>query len=371
MGSFFLTSKKASATLVFLVISILLVSSGVIIVHEVEKSNNENNIAGTGLVLLDTEQDTSQYSDSSDDRTKLFTFGDSGGKSSSKKSSGGGGSIDSQIYNEPEIPDNDEIIDNQTSDNQTFVDDTEEEDLNSSESTNISIQFSDGHIFEENGTVYIVRDNAIYALASSEQIRFNPPLPLSICVGEVIDIPIDLGTVDLKWGVLDSGYISCVINGQKDISIDYCLMEADTWSADDQIKCGYATATTFDCETLDLERYYSIVVKRIFTGVKLSDFFGGIEDPNTIEVYAKVSNYNNYFYTISTSTYDVDKEPNCDCLSGACCDLSSRPYKFKPYGSQPTGKTDSYYCSGTNSPTGTSSVIKRDYYCTGSSASYT
>lgn len=49
-------SKKASVALVFLIVSVLVVSSGAVLVHEIKKSNNENDIAGTGLVLLNTEQ---------------------------------------------------------------------------------------------------------------------------------------------------------------------------------------------------------------------------------------------------------------------------------------------------------------------------
>lgn len=47
--------------------------------------------------------------------------------------------------------------------------------------------------------------------------------------------------------------------------------------------------------------------------------------------------------------------------------MSSRPYEYKLYPSQPTGLSDYYRCSGTNSPTGTNYVEKIDYYCTGSS----
>ena len=154
MGSFFLTSKKASATLVFLVISIIIVSSGVIIVNEVEKSNNENNVAGTGLVLLDNEQNNlDALLDSSDSEIKLFTFGDSERKSSSKKSSGGGGSIDSQIYNEPETLADDEVTDDQTSENQTETNSTEE--INETATDDFSN--SSREIFSRNGTTYIMR----------------------------------------------------------------------------------------------------------------------------------------------------------------------------------------------------------------------
>ena len=53
------------------------------------------------------------------------------------------------------------------------------------------------------------------------------------------------------------------------------------------------------------------------------------------------------------------------CTSGACCDLPSG--NFKTSGSQPTGYSDDTngFCPGIESPTGTSYVKTRDYYCNG------
>jgi len=95
---------------------------------------------------------------------------------------------------------------------------------------------------------------------------------------------------------------------------------------------------------------------------------GGTEG-NQIEIFARASgddistseSYINNIYVYSPG--------ECKCFSGACCDNSSRPYELKLSGSQPTGYTDSYFCSGTNSPIGTSYTNKRDYYCSGSSTS--
>ena len=366
MGSFFLTSKKASATLIFLVISILVVSSGVIITNQIKKSNDDN-IKGTGLVLLDTEQDNSQYSDSSDDGTKLFTFGDSGGKSSSKKSSGGGGSSGEEPSTASEVS-NDLILPeiNETSDNQTFVNDTEEgENLNSSESTNISIQFSDGYIFEENGTTYIVRDSAAYVLASSDQIAFNPPLPSSICVlpsgvGERIDIRL-IGSLSPTLNF--NGGLVCLYADYVGADIELKIMEDDL--VGDDLIASQIFHVSVNCDNPKVD--YS----KVFEEIILSSQFGGTADQSRIEVYGLVKLTSDYLYNLeySTLTYDVDKLI-CDCLSGPCCDLSSRPYTYKPYPSQPTGYTDYYYCSGTNSPTGTNYCIKRDYYCSGNSAGY-
>jgi len=358
MGSFFLTSKKASATVIVLVISIIIVSSGVIIVNEVEKSNNENNVAGTGLVLLDNEQNNlDALLDSSDNEIKLFTFGDSERKSSSKKSSGGGDSTDSQIYNELEIPNNDETIDNQTSDNQTETNSTEE--INETD-------FSDGQIFEQNGTTYIMRDSAAYILASSSQINFNPPLPSSVCV-----LPSDVGErINIKLvGSLSpvlnfNGALVCLYADYVGADIELKIMEDDLIG--DDLIASITFHVSVDCDNPKVD--YS----KVFENVDLSSQFGGTADQSRIEVYGLVKLTSNNFHNIeySTSNYDIDKLTTCDCLSGPCCDLSSRPYIYKPSGSQPTGYTDYYYCSVTNSPTGTSYCREMDYYCSGNSAGY-
>jgi len=366
-------NKKAGAALVFLVVSILIISSGVIITNEVKKSNNKNNIAGAGLILLNNGQDGSDtLSDSSGDGTKSFIFRDSGEKSSSKKSSGGGDSekeslITGQIPSDLIAPETNKTFDNQTSINNI------KENQSLSKSTNISVQFSNGQIFEEKGTKYIVRDSRTYALASSEQISFNPPLPISICVGEIIDAPVSLGTVTMSWagtGAQVVCAIEALLHDRYDVPIIYCLMEDDTLSGDDEIKCVGATATTYDCVSLYLNRQYGNYIQRKFSNIKFSDWFGGIEDQGTIEVYAKVYQYDNYFTPLSTPNYNIDKEADCQCLTGSCCDTSSRPYKYKLSGSQPIGYTDEYICDGPNSPIETNHCVKRDYYCNGASAGY-
>ena len=355
MGSFFLTSKKASATLVFLVISVLLVSSGVIITNQIKKTN-EDNAVGTGLVLLDTEQDNSQYSDSLGEEIK-FTFGDSEGRISSKKSSGGGGggsSKDSQSYNEPEILDNDEVADNQTSENQTEANYTEE--INESEIDDFIN--SSREIFSRNGTRYIMRDGEEYVLSISSStyyIKFDPPLPPSVCENERIDI-----TVRGKAEVKSPSCCGAIIK----ISI----MEEDL-GVDDTIADFWAWYSSADCK--------NVYFRHTFEDVDLSDWI--IPDPGENgEFYAKARSIPtlgceivNDLLTISYKVYAYrnDKPDKCKCLSGPCCDLSSRPYEFKSYGSQPTGYTDFYGCWDPNSPIGTSSVYKVDYYCNGISSS--
>lgn len=54
------------------------------------------------------------------------------------------------------------------------------------------------------------------------------------------------------------------------------------------------------------------------------------------------------------------------CTSGECCDI---PLTLtKESGQQPTGFSDYYFVEGTNSPTGTSYIKYRNYYCTGQSS---
>ena len=356
MGSFFLTSKKASATLVFLVISVLVISSGVIITNQIKKSNEDNG-AGTGLVLLDTERDNSDaLLDSSDSGTKLFTFGDSERKISSKKSSGGGGggsSKDSQTYNEPEILDNDEIVDDQTFENQT--------EMNYTEPANASL--SDGQIFEQNGTAYIMRDGTIYALASSDQIRFYPSLPSSICVlpsgvGEKIDIKL-IGSLSPTLNL--KGVFACLYTDYVGADIELKIMEDDL--VGDDLIASKTFHVSVSCDNPKVD--YS----KIFENVDLSSQFGGwgSADQSRIEVYGLIKLTASYLNTLeySTSNSFIDKLTTCDCLGGACCDLSSKPYEYKSYGSQPTGYNDYYTCSGKNSPTEISYVKKVDYFCNG------
>jgi hypothetical protein len=84
-------NKKGSVVLVFLIASILIVSSGLIVTYGVGKSNSENDVSGTGQVLLDREQDDYgslsdlSFEDEIDNDFENF-------KSLSSSSSGGGGS---------------------------------------------------------------------------------------------------------------------------------------------------------------------------------------------------------------------------------------------------------------------------------------
>ena len=54
-----------------------------------------------------------------------------------------------------------------------------------------------------------------------------------------------------------------------------------------------------------------------------------------------------------------------ECSDGPCCE----DFSYKSYGSQPSGYTDEYSCSGSNSQYSTSYVEVTNYYCDGSSSS--
>jgi hypothetical protein len=353
-------NKKASATVVVLIVSVLILSSGLIITNEVMKS--DDNIVGTGLVLLDGKKNSIDSSDFSGNKVKVFDFGDSERKSSSRKKSSRGrrsSNKSSQTYNELETINNENAIDNETflnynetSENQTIINNTEEENLNSSESANI--QFSDGQIFQSNGVNYIVRDGEPYALSSSDfYIEFDPALPSKVCENEKINITVK-GKTKVVCTLAD--YVKLGFDGHVYISSFLYLMEADAWpNADDEIKDLASGGLTYDCSTVYFEE--------TFENIDLSDWIIPDVGGNG-EFYAKIEG--DQIIDRSTLDYDISVDYNCQCTTGSCCDISSKRYKSS--GSQPTGYDDGYYCDGANSPTGTSYCREIDYYCSGNSA---
>ncbi|MDO8528703.1 MAG: CARDB domain-containing protein [Nanoarchaeota archaeon] len=209
---------------------------------------------------------------------------------------------------------------------------------------------------------------------SGSIIKFTTFPSFTLCnnYDDPVNFALGLGTVNLNLGW---DYSTCQVAisfspYRWDIPIKYCLIEDDfTWGWD-QIVCNYETATTYNCNTLNLENYHRTTVKRKFDNINLrNEFYDDLGEGSKIEIFASVSNDKNYFSEYRTSSnYELWSiySDTCDCVSGDCCS-SSRPFRFKTSGSQPTGKTDYYYCSGSNSPFGGSSVKYKDYYCTGSS----
>jgi len=208
------------------------------------------------------------------------------------------------------------------------------------------------------------------ALGSNDYYFEFLNLPSSVCEDEVLDIKLK-GMVPFKPS--PSNLIDCGLFDWSYAHWKIDLMEADVWPNPDDLiyrKFGYNKA--YAClyiMTLMNEAW-------ILPNIKLSDYAGGTEGDN-IEIYAKIyddgDEDNGIVLPMETSVHNVYvyRHGECQCLSGACCDLSKRPYKFKSYGSQPTDKNDYYFCSGTNSATGTSYVKLKDYYCSGKSAGST
>ncbi len=240
-----------------------------------------------------------------------------------------------------------------------FVGVVSSEDFNSSPFTELIESDNSTKIFSDFGSreEYTINSKNYSLSSTTYYIRFEPSLPSSVCENEKIDItvrgkarfyPDSKDLFDCAW--------------QDYTIVHWCLnlMEDDFLSRDDEIKSICQSSKSYDCSSFYFE--YT------FRDVDLSSEFGGVEDQGTIEVYAEIYDFDNKVGRKSTTVYDVGKV-ECNCLSGACCDTSSRPYNFKPYGSQPKGYTDEYICSGKNTPEGTNWVYKIDYYCNGQSSS--
>jgi len=272
------------------------------------------------------------------------------------------------------LPDDSETNDLDNEKNESINDttlDSGNNDSNNEGNSSDNTKKSEGEIFSRNGTDYILRDGEEYKLASSDakssEISFNPALPSSVCVGDSGNEKIDVG---IQGEFYASGNLNSVVycrsHDYVDANLKLKIMEQDALSLPNLI-----AEKTFeihvDCDNSKVEYSY------IFEDVDLSLQFHGVEDPNNIEVYGlvKLTGYYVKNSKYSTLAYKINKEKNCDCLSGSCCDLRSRPYIFKSYRSQPTGKTDYYGCWDLpNSPTTTSYVYKLDYYCNGNDANF-
>jgi len=219
-------------------------------------------------------------------------------------------------------------------------------------------------IIERNGTKYVIRDGKEYILSISSSappyVEFNPSLPSSVCKTpqhEKIDIIVKGKTrmSYMEW------YWCYYFEAGSSHQIKITIWENDFGATDDEI----ASITKYFPNADDCSGY---PFEYTFENIDLSSQAGGLEG-SQIEVYVAAEDIDGGDNPSSGDSYIDTLE--CDCLSGACCNLVSRPYQFKSSGSQPAGYTDYYFCSGTNSPTGTNYVKKRDYYCSGSSSSAT
>ena len=306
-------NKKGSVSIFFLIISILIISSGAIITQEFITSDNENN-AGTGLVLLNDEQDNqlSSFDSSSfsndflndkieDDNINGFvkkysSKSSSHSKSSSSSSSSSSSNSDSSESDSVDNPPENLGLENSQPNNSI---DDENKNLES-----ISSEEIPDKIFKINGIEYIIRDNKTYKLASSTEIRFSPALPSSVYIGEKINIKL-LGTLSPSLNL--NGFAACVYSGVSfGADIELKVMEADSLSFDDLI-ASKTFHISIDCDNLKVD--YS----HIFENVVLSDQFGeGILHPDKtrIEVYGLVKLTSNYIHNLEYSTpeYKIEKE---------------------------------------------------------------
>lgn len=103
--------------------------------------------------------------------------------------------------------------------------------------------------------------------------------------------------------------------------------------------------------------------------IKASDWGDGI--PNAAEFYGKIfASVGTFLCKTDTSTVRIFN--NCDCLTGDCCDISSRPYQYKSSSNVCySGIGEQIYCpwgTGVDDDVGRRT---RDKYCSGSSSACT
>ncbi len=157
---------------------------------------------------------------------------------------------------------------------------------------------------------YIVRDGVEYKLFVAGASLF----PTSVCENEKIDITVEvIGTK--KVGCASLMAYACI-----------SIWESDTgW--DDSVTPTYCQP----CVTYD---GVHCKIKHTFKDVDLTPFIE--EDPGSYgEFYFRIKDdKQNCLVPIESEPQDVKVDYNCDCLSGPCCDTSSRPYKYKSSGTK-------------------------------------
>jgi len=218
-------------------------------------------------------------------------------------------------------------------------------------------------VISREGINYILRDGEEYLLSpqADSYIEFYPSLPSSVCESEVLNIHVRGVATFSNYSL----YLRCALSGEATIGYVVSLMEDDGVLGDDEVEWDTGVGHIYGpgCDSFSFEGD--------FENIYLSDFI--IDDAGDYgEFYATVYSIGGDVDSMSTPNYDVYGYINgeCECLNGACCDKSSRPYQIKNYGAQPNYFEDTYFCDGTNSPTSTSYVKFRDYYCDGVSVSY-
>jgi len=364
--------KLATAILIilFVIISLsLIISLSSVIIHNFENSKDahlitEQDKVSNKISLPNFNLNGNYVKEIGDDFESFENLylsssrGGGGGSSGSKKTS-------KKDDNSIVVNNETDLVDNRSDlvDNATFLNDSNNEtnlvsenlEINFSEnetnlynSSEARLNNSQDEVVEEEG-MFIIREGEEYALSPSVSpyyIQFNPALPSSVCENERISIHVT-GKAKAKYPSNCGAWIRIRIM-EEDFVSDDTVADYSSWYPS---VCG---------------EY--IYFGHTFYNVDLSDWI--ILDPGgNGEFYVKATSSS--IDDLSTISYNVYGyvSGECKCLSGVCCDLSSRPYKFKPYPSQPTGYTDFYGCWNLpNSPIGTSYVYKLDYYCSGGSS---
>lgn len=317
-------NKRGAAAVTIFLISVLVVSSGALVVKEVSNSNNSlKKISPTAKIVdgpteIVSVDDTGEDVEDSEERNLARKIDSNGDKIKI---------IRNAIVNKKEI----------SPPLETFV---------------------------EGDKTFVIRDGEDFVL-DSEEIDFEPDLPGSICVdksNEEVDITV-LGKAQMtQWG-----QVRCLVPGGSYFHIHLKVKEDDFFSNDDLIAEEHLVIHK---ECSDLDDFY-VYYSHTFENVDLGEQFGGVEDWDTIEVYATISpeeqGDEQYTYSASTPNYDVDENEDCECSAGPCCDTSSN--EFMPGGSQPIGYDDNYFCEGVSSPSGTNELRWENFYCNGEDAS--
>lgn len=172
--------------------------------------------------------------------------------------------------------------------------------------------------------------------AGTYYLKFNPALPSSVCQNEEINVTVE-GNLDLTLGQTEGAecFADLLFYPYKHwIGFDLYLYDNDPWPNPNDLIDDMSTGEyTYDCSEVDLG-YYG----KTFVGVDISEKVN-LGEGNTIEVFSRAAG--DRVSDLDTSVYNVYVYTNgeCKCLSGVCCDTSSRPYKFKASGTScGTGK---------------------------------
>src|SRR3989344_6404193 len=145
-----------------------------------------------------------------------------------------------------------------------------------------------------------------------------------------------------------------------EITANFDLKEKDLTILDDDYvdSSPTRTAVSYDCDPKTLIHTFENV--HIDSSLYNDEYFDGALE---FFVEAKGGSISGTSSCNSRSK-DVDLDVvNGQCAAGTCCALGTCNYMAA--NTQPKDTNDYYSCSGTNSPTLTSYVVKNDYYCSG------